>query len=66
MNISDFFDPYNMDHIEAYHHLCQTGMWPKGFIPEELKLEFESSWQFIIMNKLAEAWVGHMLTIDVG
>ena len=62
-NIHDFFDPYNAEHIEAYQHLCQTGTWPEGFIPEGMKLD--PNWQFLLLQKLADAWVKHVLTTEI-
>ena len=64
ITIYDFFDPYDIDHIEAYHQLCQTGEWPKGFIPEGI--EFTNVWQVELAQKLADAWVGYQLSLDVG
>jgi hypothetical protein len=64
MNIKDFFNPYNVDHLKAYIHLNETGFWPKGFIPEGM--EFDSFWQILIAIKMANAWLnaaqnGHII-----
>jgi hypothetical protein len=32
MNLADFFDPNNIEHIRAYRHLENTGSWPKSFL----------------------------------
>jgi hypothetical protein len=55
MTIYEFFDPYNMDHIEAYQHLGKTGHWPEGFLPENI--EIAPLWQIRILEKLANAWI---------
>lgn len=60
MDLVEWFDPYNKEHMAAYKHLQDThGMWPKGFIPEGMSLGL--GWQFVIMNKIADAWVKHVL-----
>ena len=64
MRIDEWFDPANIDHIKAYHILMNTGMWPAGFIPDGM--EFIPGWNILIMNKLADAWVYHMLKTTGG
>lgn len=54
-----WFDPYNMDHIAAYLHLQDNGRWPVGFLPNDVTCE--NLWQITIANKLADAWVKHMV-----
>jgi hypothetical protein len=55
----DWFDPDNIYHILAYNHLCHEGCWPKDFIPKNCFMR--SGWSLRISNKLASAWVGHMM-----
>jgi hypothetical protein len=56
---SDWFDPYDIYHVRAFNHLCKTGYWPKGFIPDNL--EMSSIWQYEVVAKLADAWTKHMI-----
>jgi len=30
MELTEFFNPYNVDHIQAYKVLGETGTWPKA------------------------------------
>lgn len=56
--IEQWFDPQNRVHIEAYCELQKTGMWPKGFIPNNIEMpEMPATWHFQITNKIAEAWI---------
>ena len=55
MNIVEFFDPTNPEHMKAYKHLRDTGVWPKGFIPENIL--FEPYWYIRMLHKL----VGYLL-----
>lgn len=59
MDITEFFDPDNIEHIKALGHLNRTGVWPEGFLPENVKQP--ELWLFQIYNKLASRWVRHML-----
>jgi hypothetical protein len=59
MNLVDWFDVYNKEHMIAYEYLTCYGYWPEGFISEDIKvnpLDIIS-----IQNKLAEAWVTYFL-----
>ena len=57
--IGEWFDPYNKDHCAAYEHLLRCGAWPKDFLPDDI--EFEPSWQILVMSKLSDAWIDHLL-----
>jgi len=63
MNLSDYFDPYNRDHLSAWRHLCEHHMWTHEFWAEveANSLTIDNGWQFVIVDKIAEAWVKHML-----
>ena len=56
MNILDFFNPIDIDHLKAYQHLQSTGMWPEGFIPE--RVDFSPNWQMLLQSRMADLWVG--------
>ncbi len=62
MNILDFFDVNDIEHIRAYRNLQNTGMWPKGFIPEGTTFP-PYAWQSSVASMLADAWVS--LALDV-
>lgn len=55
MNFIEFFDIKDKEHLKAYRHLYETGVWPEGFIPEGT--EFDSGWQMAIQSKMATAYV---------
>ena len=59
-SIVDVFDPDNIDHIRAYKVVMDTGMWPKGFIPDDVILG--RAWAIFLADKIAERWVAHMLS----
>lgn len=61
MNIVDFFDPNNLDHVLAYEHLRKTGIWPDNFIPTGT--EFTPQWHVLITAKLADAYVDWKLEL---
>jgi len=63
MNITDFFDPYNMEHIKAYQHLIDKGSWPKGFVPENV--EYGAQSQINIAFKMSKVWVEQVLAGNV-
>ena len=53
--ITEWFDPYNNDHLRAWDHLATTGTWPEGFIPKHVVLT--PNWQVKIAFAMAKAWV---------
>lgn len=55
MNIVEFFDPYNIDHIKAYAEVMETGQWPESFVPEDVT--FNPCWSVDLLMKMTEAWV---------
>lgn len=55
MRIEKFFDPRNIEHIKAYKELQDTGVWPKGFIPEGT--EFGPGWQVLIAFGIANLYI---------
>jgi hypothetical protein len=59
LKIQDWFDPYDIDHVIAYKHLTQEGIWPAGFVPGYVT--FNSGWVVAILGKLADAWVKHRI-----
>ena len=56
----EWFDPYDVDHIKAYQHLCEEGSWPKGFVLEGAVMV--PAWQVVLASKIARCWVQKILT----
>jgi len=52
MDITTWFDPSNPEHIVAYKHLEDKGVWPEGFIPDGM--EFSPSWHACIAFKIVK------------
>lgn len=63
MKITEFFDPYNMEHIKAYKRLITHGSWQEGFLPEDI--EYSTGWQAILAFKMANVWVEQVLAGNV-
>jgi len=59
MNITEWFDPYNVEHVIAYKYLRDNGVWPGGFLPADV--ERRNFWNIIIKNKIVDAWVEQVL-----
>ena len=57
VSIVDWFDIHDREHLQAWSHLCKTGQWPEGFIPEGKGLRYDALWQVHITEKMANAWV---------
>ena len=63
MNILDFIDLDNDDHLRAINVWHITGFWPEGFIPKGII--FQPSWQFVIHSQMAGRWLdSQMQRID--
>ena len=54
MDILDYFNIYNVDHLKAFRSLENTGSWPGDFLPEEIS--FCTAWQIKLAGKMATAW----------
>jgi len=62
MNTSDFFDPYNIEHIKAFQHMQKTGAWPAEFFDRvKENIRNEPHWYVTIQIKMGQAWVKHSL-----
>ena len=51
MDILDYFDVKNVEHLKAYVTLQRTGTWPEGFIPKGTT--FSTQWSLRLLSKLA-------------
>lgn len=59
-SIVNFFDPHNREHLESYIHLKNKGVWPDGFIKDDIY--FPVAWQVSLYAKMADCWVNYVLT----
>jgi hypothetical protein len=59
VTVDQFFDPSNVEHLRAYRQLQKTGLWPQGFLPDNIT--FPSLWAVTIANKLADLYVEERL-----
>jgi hypothetical protein len=58
IDIVDFFDPRNIDHLKAWREM-ENCKWPEGFLPSEIK--FSEGWTTRIRMKLADCWIDYMI-----
>lgn len=65
MKITEFFNPYNMEHIKAYKYLSIHGFWQEGFLPEDIEYANNSTWQAVLAFKMADVWVEQVLVGNV-
>lgn len=59
VSIGEWFDVKSGDHLEAYDHLCKTGAWPEGFVPDHVQRH--PGWHMHLVAKMANAWVDYRL-----
>lgn len=57
MTITEWFDPYNKDHVRAYRHLEKNGAWPVGFVPDDVTVRGDGLWNLELVGKMAQAWL---------
>jgi hypothetical protein len=55
---NDWFDINNKEHIAAYAHLMQNGIWPKHFIPADVYMEDE--WQQTLNWRIVKQYAKSM------
>jgi len=60
MDIQEWFDPTNEEHMAAYQHLMDESVWPVNFIPEGVVLG--GYWQGALVEKMAGCWIEYVLT----
>lgn len=64
ISVIDWFDPYNMEHLQAFKDLQKTGFWPKDFwnkIITDDRIEMVTGWQLGIYVKVANAFLKEKL-----
>jgi hypothetical protein len=59
INIVDWFEPYNLEHLRQYRRFEKFGNWGFEFIPEYV--EFTTGWQIGLVAKLANAHLDRAL-----
>lgn len=62
MNVVEFFDVNNDEHLQAWAHLERVGTWPKGFLPASI--EMPPVWATGIAFKMADAWIAAKLSSE--
>jgi hypothetical protein len=55
MTITEYFDPTNKEHLQAFRTLQETGTWPNNFPPQDCT--FSSIWQIEIYSKIANIYI---------
>lgn len=55
MEINEWFDIENMEHIRAYYFLQKRGVWPRKFTPDNIT--FNQGWQIVLMHRFASAYI---------
>jgi len=60
--VYEWFDPYNPEHLRAYRRLMDHGMWPEGFIPDNV--DMTSGWQYALASKIADAHITDRIGYD--
>jgi len=64
MNLIDFFDPKNKDHLKAYLNLYKEGCWPQGFLPEGIKIP--NGWNFLLAEKIVRTYLKDNIPDECG
>ena len=66
IDFRDFFDVENKLHLLAYKHFCESGKWPEGFIPPNVKEFSAVNHQVYIESLMAHKWIEVVLSGDIG
>ena len=56
MDILQYFDINNIEHLLAFSRLNKEGKWPDGFIPEDTTFE-NVGWHMLLESKMAGAYI---------
>ena len=59
IKLEDWFYPYNPEHMKAYEKLCESGCWPKSFVPLHVCSNHLSV--LSVNCKIAAAWTCYYL-----
>jgi len=68
MNIVEYFNPHDINHIRAYQHLQHGGTWPTQFYAnlKENGIDLPANWQLDLAVKMSNAWIEHMDIAHIG
>jgi hypothetical protein len=55
IDIAEWFEVENIEHLTAYKVLMDTGSWPEGFIPAHVELS--SIWQVSLMSMMTAEYI---------
>jgi hypothetical protein len=55
MFLEEFFDPKNIDHINAYVYRQEYGYWPKDFLTEDIEISNVS--MMLLLHKFSDAYI---------
>ena len=63
MNIVDFFNPKDLNHLYEYDNLCRNGCWSQWFYEQinDNDISFSDCWQVGMANKIAKEYVWEKL-----
>lgn len=61
MKFIEWFNVNDIEHITAYRHFNNTGMWPEGFIPDGMELPDLWTFTSLLTIKMSVAWVDLIL-----
>jgi hypothetical protein len=61
VNVVEWFDPYDIEHIRAYRQMQEGGHWPKGLLPKNIEFPRSYSWFSAVEAKMAQAWIDLIL-----
>lgn len=61
MNLIDFFDPNNIEHIIAYCYLRHRGSWTEDFWEKIKDMEIPTGWSYLLTSKMADCWVSYKI-----
>jgi hypothetical protein len=52
INLIDFFDPKNIEHMMAFHKFQQQGHWPEEFWAQIKDMTIPNSWHYMLSQKI--------------
>lgn len=58
MTATEYFNPADIDHLQAYTYLSRHGDMPEGFLPDGVELKSGEQWA--VAHKIA---IYHILTV---
>jgi hypothetical protein len=62
MDILEFFDVNNIDHLKAFDFLSKQSHWPTGFIPKDVTFDKSMGWHLLLESRMADKWIEYKLS----